>query len=226
MSDVLRCGELTTMLTPPDDRKDQQELLDRLCACLQERFCCDTAILYGSRARDDWDSASDIDVIAFGDARESGHIAHRWEELFLDLFLYPPGTKPEQDWLRIHDGRVLFQRATEGNEVLKATKDIFLSGPDQMSLSDLKTRRLWLEKMLARAEKGDAEGDYRRHWLLKDVLEMYFTLRGRWFLGPKKSLALLRDQNPAHSDVFQKAFAPSASMADVRAAVATVNGSG
>ena len=212
------------MLTSPDDQKDQQELLDRLCAYLRERFSCDTAVLYGSRARGDWDSTSDIDVIAFSNAKETGHIAHRWENLFLDLFLYPPDTKPKQDWLRIHDGRVLFQRGAEGDEVLAATKDMFLSGPKRMSASDLQTIRLWLEKMLARAQKGDAEGDYRRHWLLKDVLEIYFTLRGRWYLGPKKSLALLQDENPAHLDVFRRALAPGASMADIQSAVDTAKG--
>lgn len=212
------------MLTSPDDPKNQQELLDRLCAYLREQFSCDTAILYGSRARGDWDSTSDIDVIAFGHAQETGHIAHRWENLFLDLFLYRPGAKPEQDWLRVHDGWVLFQRLSEGDEVLAATKEMFLSGPDQLSPGDSQTTRLWLEKMLARAVKGDVEGDYRRHWLLKEVLEAYFTLRGRWYFGPKKSLARLQDENPAHFDVFRKAFAPGASMADIQSAVATANG--
>ena len=211
------------MSTVSDDPKDQQELLDRLCAYLRERFSCDTAILYGSRARGDWDCASDIDVLAFGDAYVTGHVAHRWENLFLDLFLHPSGTQPEPVWLRIQDGRVLFQRGAEGDNVLAASRDMLLSGPRQMSDGDSRTKRLWLEKMLARAEKGDAEGDYRRHWLLKEVLEIYFTLRGRWYLGPKKSLALLQEQNPAHFDVFRKAFAPDATMADVRSAVTTAN---
>jgi len=212
------------ILTSPDDPKDQHELLDRLCAYLKEQFSCDTVILYGSRARGDWDSTSDIDVIAFGHAQEAGHIAHRWENLFLDLFVYPPGTTPEQDWLRVHDGRVLFQRGSEGDEILAAVEEMFSSGPDPLSPGDSQTTRLWLEKMLARAGKADVEGDYRRHWLLKEVLEAYFALRGRWYLGPKKSLALLQDENPAHFDVFRKALAPGASMAAIQSAVATANG--
>ena len=213
------------MSTSPDDLKDQQQLLDRLNAYLRDHFSCKTAVLYGSRARGDWDTTSDIDVIAFGDGIQMGHIAHRWENLFLDLFLYPPGTKPEPDWLRIHDGRVLFQHGSEGDEVLAATKEMFSSGPERMSPGDAQTTRLWLEKMLARADKSDIEGDYRRHWLLKDALEMYFLLRGRWYLGPKKSLALLQDENPAHFDAFRKALAPEASMEDIRSVVVAANGS-
>jgi hypothetical protein len=213
------------MLINQDEAKNQQELLDRLCAYLREQFSCVTAILYGSRARGDWDASSDIDVIAFGTAHDTGHIAHRWQNLFLDLFLYPPGTKPEHDWLRIHDGRVLFQQGCEGDEVLAATNDMFVSGPKKMSPSDAQTTRLWLDKMIARAEKGDVEGNYRRHWLLKEILEIYFLLRGRWYLGPKKSLTLLQEQSPEHFEVFRKAFMPNAGMAELQAAVNIANGS-
>ena len=142
------------MLTSLEDPKDQQELLERLCASLKERFSCDMAILYGSRARGDWDSASDIDILAFSNVRERGHIAHRWDGLFVDLFIYLPGTEPPQEWSRIYDGRVLFQRGAEGAELLAAVKDMFVSGPEKISSSDAQTTRLWLEKMLARAEKG------------------------------------------------------------------------
>jgi predicted nucleotidyltransferase len=212
-----------SILTSQEEPNDQQELLNRLCAYLRERFSCSTAILYGSRARGDWEPTSDIDVIAFGKADETGQIAHRWENLFLDLFVYPPGTMPSQEWLGIHDGRVLFQCGVEGDEVLAAVKGMFLSGPEKMSASAEQTTRLWLDKMLARAEKGDVEGDFRRHWLLKDVLEIYFLLRGRWYLGPKKSLALLKVQTPEHFEIFRQAFRPSASIADIQAAVNITN---
>ena len=199
-------------------------MLDLLGVHLRERFRCHTAILYGSRARDDQDCASDIDVIAFGDGGRTGHVAHLWENLFLDLFLYPSGTKPEQDWVRIHGGRVLFQRDGAGDEVLAAVADMVSSGPARLSPDDARTTRLWLEKMLARAEKGDAEGDHRRHWLLKELLDIHFLLRGRWYLGPKQSLNFLRHHHPEHFEVLRRAFAPGADLADIRAAVAMVNG--
>src|SRR5271166_666783 len=152
----------------PDQKRasDQQELLELLQRYLTEQFGCHTAILYGSRARGDWDAASDIDVIALRDAGEAGHVAHRWQNLFLDLFLYPTATTATPDWLRLHGGRVLFQRGSEGDNVLSAVEDMLAAGPERLSADDMRTRRLWAEKMLLRAEKGDPEGDYRRHWLL------------------------------------------------------------
>ena len=102
----------------------QEKLIALLCAYLKERFGCRTAILYGSRARGDWDDASDIDVVAFSETSETEHVAHRWEGLFLDLFLYPPDVQPDLDWLRIHEGRVLFQYGNEGDVTLKAIAEI------------------------------------------------------------------------------------------------------
>ena len=56
------------------------------------------------------------------------------------------------------------------------------------------------------------------------LLEDYFALRGQWYLGPKRSLAVLRREKPQDYVVLCKALEPSASIADLRAAVATVIG--
>jgi hypothetical protein len=212
------------MLTEPENRPDQSALLASLCLYLKDKFGCRTAILYGSRARGDWDAASDIDVLAFAEGGEAGHVAHRWGDLFLDLFVYPPGTAPDDAWLRLHGGRVLFQHDAEGEATLAAVAAIYDAGPAPIDAAEAQTQRLWLEKMLARAEKGDPEGDYRRHWLLKDMLEIYFALRGKWYLGPKRSLALIEREAPAHYEAFCKALKPTASLADIKAALAIVKG--
>jgi hypothetical protein len=208
----------------PERRRGHQELLDLLCKYLAEHFGCHTAILYGSRACDDFDAASDIDVIAFRDVGETAHAAHRWHDLFLDLFVYPTATKPGPDWLRIHAGRVLFQRGRYGDKVLADVEARFTAGPQPLSATEVQTRRLWAEKMLARAEKGNPEGDYRRHWLLMALLEDYFALRGQWYLGPRRSLNLLKREKADDYAVLCKAFEPAASLEDIRAAVAIVMG--
>jgi hypothetical protein len=200
-------------------------MLDLLRRYLEEDLGCHTAILYGSRARGDWEATSDIDVVAFRDAGETGQVAHRWQDLFLDLFLYLTATKPDPDWLRLHGGRVLFQRGSDGDEVLAAVGAMFAAGPEPLSVSGAQTRRLWSEKMLARAEKGDPEGNYRRHWLLMALLEDYFALRRQWYLGPKRNLTFLRSERPKDFAAFRRAFDPSASIDDIRAAVAMVVGS-
>ncbi len=202
--------------------RDQRDLLGLLHRHLTKRFGCHTAILYGSRARGDWDVASDIDVIAFHDGSQAGQVAHRWRGLHLDLFLYPTATPPSPDWRRLQGGSVLFQRTSTGDEVLSAVEAMVAAGPERLSDDEARTRRLWAEKMLARAVMGGPEGDYRRHWLLMALLEDYFALRGEWYVGPKHSLALLERERPRDFALLGSALNPCASIADIRAAVRMV----
>src|SRR3954447_9780148 len=120
----------------PQHPTSQAELLDSLQSYLREQLACHTAILYGSRARDDWDAASDIDVVAFRDDGEVGHFAHEWQELFLDLFLERSISEPDPDWLRFYEGKILFQRDAYAEEVLAAVQAMYAAGPKMLSANE------------------------------------------------------------------------------------------
>lgn len=195
------------------------ELLEALSDDLQSVYGCHTAILYGSRARDDWDAASDIDVIAFRDQGNSQRVAEKWNGILLDLFIHASHDAPDPSWIRIGDGRVLFQANQFGDRVLQDIQTLTQGGPEQVPIAELLVRKVWAEKMLERSGKGDMEGNYRRHWLLFVLLEDYFAVRGQWYLGPKKSFRWLRETNGAHFDAFETALRPEASMADMQRAI-------
>lgn len=205
------------------DRSDtERHLMSDLVRHLADDLGFHTAILYGSYVRGDWDVASDIDVVAFLDGAEPTHAAGRWCGMFLDLFVYPTGMEATPDWLRIHGGRVLFQRSGEGDRVLAAVAALHEAGPPLLASDAAATRRLWLEKMLVRAAKGDAEGNFRRHWLLSALLEDYCALRGLWYRGPKLALLALTRESPDDLAVFDAAFEPDATLEAIGAAVALV----
>jgi hypothetical protein len=197
-----------------------KDLLTKLSAELQTTYDCHTAILYGSRARDDWDAASDIDIMAFRDAGGPERVASQWNGLFLDLFVHATNDEADPSWIRIHAGRVLFQRGAFGDDVLTKVHAQYTAGPEQIPEAEISIRKAWAAKMLRRAAKGDAEGDYRRHWLLFSLLEDYFAARGRWYLGPKQALRTMEDMNAKHCEVFKMALKPEASLAAIEQAVA------
>jgi hypothetical protein len=72
--------------------------------------------------------------------------------------------------------------------------------------------------------RGDAEGNYRRAWLLTALLEDWFQLRGLWYLGPKNALAHLRIHEPGLHDAFETALGPDAPLEKVETLVALVAG--
>jgi hypothetical protein len=87
--------------------------------------------------------------------------------------------------------------------------------------------RTWIVKMTERARRGatdphDLEAHYRRHWLLKDLLEYSFTLRNRWYCGPKAALAALQREEPALYTLFSTALLPGASLGSLEALASAV----
>ena len=192
------------------------ELIESLAEDLRLTYGCHTAILYGSRARDDWEATSDIDVIAFRDTGERQRVASRWNGVFLDLFVHSTNDEADPGWTRINGGRILFQRDGFGDKVLDDVKAMFDAGPEDVPSAELQVRKIWAEKMLERAAKGDVEGNFRLHWLLFILLEDYFAVRRNWYLGPKQSFRKLRETTETHFSIFETALKPGASLDAVR----------
>jgi predicted nucleotidyltransferase len=192
------------------------ELIELLCEDLRVAYGCHTAILYGSRARDDWEATSDFDVIAFRDTGDQQRVASRWKGVFLDLFVHSTNDESDPSWIRINGGRILFQKNGFGEKVLDCVKALFEAGPEEVPISELQVRKIWAEKMLERAAKGDVEGNFRLHWLLFVLLEDYFAVRRNWYLGPKQSFRKLRETTEKHFRIFETALKPGASLDAVR----------
>ena len=70
--------------------------------------------------------------------------------------------------------------------------------------------------MLDRLRAGDAEGNYRRVWLLTALLEDYFVFRNRWYEGPKAAFNWLRRHRPDVCAKFASALEPDADLSAIR----------
>jgi hypothetical protein len=71
--------------------------------------------------------------------------------------------------------------------------------------------------MLLRIQRDDLEGNYRRHWLLFQLLEDYFRLRNIWFMGAKRSLAYLRKNDLVTLELYEASVRPGASFKEIEA---------
>ena len=176
----------------------------------QRKHRCHTLILYGSHARGDATPASDYDLLGIRDAGKVVRDARLWRGVYLDFFVYPKRKAKAEQLMHVRGGKVLIQKGRFGDRLLERIEKAYAAGPKPLTLDELNARKVWARKMLDRARIGDAEGNYRRVWLLTVLLEDYFAFRNRWYAGSKSSLHWLRENDPKVSAHFERALKPGA----------------
>lgn len=202
-------------------------VLTYICDHLITGHQAHTVLLYGSRADGSATADSDYDVMAFAPVERVIRDARYHEGDYLDIFIYPEQmlAEPSEALLHLRSAQILRQRGTEAEAFLAHLDALFKHGPAPLPPDEVRARMAWIPKMLTRMQRGDAEGNYRRAWLLFQLLEDYFHLRQRWYLGPKRSLALLEREDPGVYAKFSAALEPGASRKSIEAlAAAVMNG--
>ena len=174
-----------------------------------------TVILYGSRSRGEATAESDVDVASYADVAEARRDTRLWNGMFLDAFVYPStrlDEAPDADMLKLCGAEVLLDERGLAETYLDRVSALEQKGPPALSAAEQQMRRVWVRKMLARLRRGDVEAHYRHHWLLYQLLEDYFALRGQWYRGPKWALADLLSNAPETFVAFERALAPGAQL--------------
>lgn len=193
------------------------EKIDRIIKYILDNHQCHTIILYGSHARGESTPTSDYDIIAIRNNGEFERDCSLFENSYLDIFIYPDNAIEDIDrsFIQAKDGIVLCQKDHVGDQLLDKIKSLFQQGPPKTPDWEKQEIVAWLQKMFVRANDGDIEGNFRRHWLLHDILECYFKLRDDWYFGPKESFARLKDQDQKTYLGFDNALKPNASLNEI-----------
>ncbi len=187
-------------------------VIEAVCQRLVREHAVHTVVLYGSRANNTHTADSDYDIAAFGPLPEVHRVTDAIVGAYLDVFVYPEQMLREasDDLLRLRGSVVLVDSQGGAARLLEDLSTRFAAGPAKLNQSEVQARRDWLRKMAQRMLRGDAEGNFRRAWLLTSLLEDYFVLRQRWYEGPKKALAWLETNDQAGLSHFKAALLPGA----------------
>lgn len=184
---------------------------------MQIKHGCHTVILYGSRARNEPTHTSDYDIIAIREQGDFVRDCRIFDGFYLDAFIYSEEfvKNPDISLIRIKDGIVLIQKENIGETLINKIKNIFQQGAPKTAAWEKIEIITWTQKMLQRAKENDIEGNFRRHWLLHDLLECYFKMRDSWYLGPKESFQWLKINDPEIYSAFEIALQPNASLNNI-----------
>lgn len=200
------------------------EKLLKIVEDLQAKYHCHTVILYGSRARGEATNTSDYDIIAIREQGDFIRDCRIFEGSYLDAFVYSEEVvkNPDISFIRIKDGIVLVQKGHIGETLINKIKSIFEQGAPKTYSWEKNEIVTWTRKMLQRAEENDIEGNFRRHWLLHDLLECYFKMRDSWYLGPKVSFQWLKANDPDTYTSFDGALKSNASFKEIEKLISHV----
>ncbi|MFA0196576.1 nucleotidyltransferase domain-containing protein [Vibrio artabrorum] len=184
------------------------DILELVVEELKEKYAPHTIILYGSYARNEATETSDIDIACIWDNPEEHKDARLFHGTFLDVWIYPTAfldTIPEAS-LRFGDGKVIHDARGLGESYLTRVKQKLAGGKEPMSDVNRVHIQEWVTKMLERTSDGNLDGNYRRTWLQYELLELYFEVRGMWFLGSKKSFNYLQTHDEAVYRLFEQVY--------------------
>lgn len=204
------------------------ETIDTKLNLISERLSnmhnCHTIILYGSHATGDATASSDFDVCGFREGGEEIRDCEVLDGIVLDAWIYPEekAKRDFKNFLHVRGGKVLKQKDTLASNLLSQVDSTYNEGPKPLEAWERTARITWLNKTLARAKRGDIEGNYRLHSLLVESLQYYFELRGMWYQGSKKSFQWIAENDANSFELYQKALSSSPSLGVYEQLIANV----
>lgn len=200
-------------------------LLNELVTELIKKHRCHTVILYGSRARGDFTSQSDYDLLGIRKTGKNRRLAEKRNGFYTDIFIYPEKdlTKVGEEHLYMKGAKVLFEEDTFGTSFIKKLKAAQKKKYRPLSDDEIQMRRVWLHKMFDRSLKQDIEGNYRRSWLHEALLNEYFNIRKKRYAGSKQGFAWLQKYDKKTYALFNRVLKNPADMASLKKLVEQVS---
>jgi len=182
--------------------------MERILNYLRETYRPLAIVVYGSFADGSNGDFSDFDALVVTAGGERAHDDAVLDGTPLDVFVWPRAMLDAADpdeLLPVKDGVALYDPQDVGAALIARVRAWW----EALPLRTEEERRedvAWCEKMLHRAQRGDAEGLYRRHLLLTESLTVWCGVSGLRFEGPKKSLRCLHELDPAGFACYERAL--------------------
>lgn len=166
-------------------------------------------IVYGSYADGTNNLNSDFDALLLTNGSSELHDSSVMSGVELDVWIYPrakiEAPHDAYEFLQIWDGIIISDKTGLLSSLQAEVREYIHSAAAKGREENLQNLN-WCRKMLARTERGDFEGRYRRCWLLTDSLEIYCNIVGEYFFGAKKALRYMQQHAPDAAAAYDAAL--------------------
>lgn len=183
--------------------------MDKIINYIITKYNPHTLILYGSYADGTYNKNSDFDALIITDKHYQIHDSTIVNDVLLDVFIHHTSEFNDNmdyaEFIQIFDGNIVIDKYGIGQD-LKEKVIIYMNNCSFKTFEENQMSVKWCEKMLLRAQRKDAEGFYRWHWLLMDSLEIYHDICKIRYLGPKKALLKMKYEDPTAFETYEKAL--------------------
>jgi len=184
----------------------KEKLLLDLVEKLKKEYRCKAIILYGSYADETYIETSDLNILCFAEVDNVIADTSIFNGIQLDLWIYPMDCLNGYETLgKLHEGKILYEVDSLGTILLEKIKT-HVEREFEISSEEIDRLKSWCYKMMSRIEVGDIEGNYKKIWLMNDLLPIYFQMKKRWYLGPKKSFVWLKKNDKKVYLMFEKLY--------------------
>ena len=184
------------------------EINEQIIRYLADTYQPEAVIVYGSFADGSAGEHSDFDALVIADHAKA-HDNAVIGGTVLDVFVYPTDVfraeyDPEE-FVQVFDGKIILDKNGMA-EQLKNSVLRYIESIPRKTATEIRQEVDWCMKMLVRTERRDAEGCYRRHWLLCDSLMIYCDVKGLYYFGLKKALRSMEQTDPGAFQTYSRAL--------------------
>lgn len=205
-------------------KKTRDPILNAIVKTLKAKYRCHTIILYGSRARGLTTATSDYDVVGVRRRGEKTRIAKKQKGYYWDVFVYS-----EKDLRKLGDqhfawknARILYEKGHYGQKLLVRIQKLLEKPFQPHPLYEIEITKVWAQKELDRCRMTDIQGLYRRAEFLNVMIEHYFFIRQKRFLGPKEAFAWIDENDPQTYKLMRQALEHPANLSFLKAAASKI----
>lgn len=183
--------------------------MESIVAYLKEKYRASSIIVYGSYAEGTQTERSDFDALVLGPTCPYAHDESIVDGVKLDVYVYPRdifyGEIVVDDFEHLAEGLVVLNEDGMGTWLKNMIANQIASIPAKPD-EDIAASLEWCDNMCHRAALGDAEGFFRRHWLLTDSVEIYCDVMGMPFLSPLRVINKMTKADPEAAEIHLRAL--------------------